>query len=282
MTDDKDPTQEVLRVWDSIASGWERHRQRLFESARSVSDWLVEAISPEPGQIVLELSAGPGETGFLVADRIGPTGRLLSTDLAPAMVDAARRGAEARGLANVEHRVMDAQSMDLPDESVDAVLSRFGLMLMPEPARALSEAHRVLRPNGRLAFAVWGPPDRNPWTVLLGMTLTQLGYQPPGDPFGPGGMFSLAPPGVALDRAAAAGFSGVRVEELPVQQRYESFEEFWDFQREVAGAFALLLRSLPGDKVDRLRSALEEAAKPFQSTDGYTFPGLALGVAASK
>src|SRR5437773_11652339 len=100
MIDEKDPTQEVLRVWDSIAPGWERHRQRLFESARSVSDWLVEAISPEPGQTVLELSAGPGKTKFLVADRIGPTGRVLSTDLAPAMVEAARKSAETRGLAN--------------------------------------------------------------------------------------------------------------------------------------------------------------------------------------
>jgi ubiquinone/menaquinone biosynthesis C-methylase UbiE len=282
MTDEKDPTQEVLRVWDSIAPGWERHREELFERARSVSDWLVEAISPEPGQTVLEVSAGPGETGFLVADRVGPSGRVESTDLAPLMVEAARRGAEARGLTNVEARVMDAQSMDLSDESVDAVLSRFGLMLMPEPARALSEAHRVLASGGRLAFAVWGPPDGNPWTVLLGMTLTQLGYQPPGDPYGPGGMFSLAPPGVAHDLTAAAGFSGVRVEELPTHQGFASFEEYWGYQSEVGGAFALMLRSLPREDVDRIRSALEEAAKPFRSDDGYTFPGLALGVAASK
>jgi SAM-dependent methyltransferase len=272
----------VLRVWDSIAPGWERHRQQVFERARSVSDWLVDAISPQPGQSVLELSAGPGETGFLVAERVGPSGRVLSTDLAPGMVEAARRGAEARGLTNVEHRVMDAQSMDLPDESVDAVLSRFGFMLMPEPARALSEAHRVLRSGGPLAFAVWGPPDGNPWTVLLGMTLTQLGYQPPGDPFGPGGMFSLAPPGVAHELVAAAGFSGIRVQELPTHQPFASFGEFWDYQREVGGAFALMLRSLPREDVDRIRSAVEEAAKPFQSDDGYTFPGLALGIVATK
>ncbi len=198
------------------------------------------------------------------------------------MVEAAGRGAAVRGLGNVECRVMDAQRMDLPDESVDAVLSRFGLMLMPEPALALSEAHRVLRPGGRLAFAVWGPPDRNPWIVLIGMTLTQLGLQPPGDPFAPGGMFSLAPPGVAEEMTAKAGFTGVQVEELLVAQRFATFDEYWDFQSEVAGSLAEMLRSLPGEDVSRLRTALEDASKPFLSTDGYEFPGLALGVAASR
>jgi ubiquinone/menaquinone biosynthesis C-methylase UbiE len=282
MTDQADPTQEVLRIWDGVAPAWERHRRRLFESLRAVSDWLIEAIEPSTGQTVLELAAGPGETGFLVAERVGSSGRVISTDLAPGMVEAARRGAEARGLGNVECRVMDAQKMDLPDATADAVLSRFGLMLMPEPARALSEAHRVLKPDGRLSFAVWGPPDRNPWIVLLGMTLTQLGHSPPGDPFGPGGMFSLAPPGVARDLAAAAGFSGVRVEEVPVVQRFETFADYWEFQSEVAGPMAAMLKGLSTDELGRLRSALEEAARPFESPGGYQFPGLAVGVAATK
>jgi ubiquinone/menaquinone biosynthesis C-methylase UbiE len=278
MTNQPDPTQEVLRTWDGIAPAWERHRERLFESLRSVSDWLVEAIAPSPGQIVLELAAGPGETGFLVAERVGPSGRVISTALAPGMVEAARRGAQARGLGNVECRVMDAQRMDLPDETVDAVLSRFGLMLMPEPGRALSEAHRVLRPGGRVAFAVWGPPDRNPWIVLLGITMMQLGHPPPGDPFGPGGMFSLAPPDIARNLTAGTGFSEVGVEELPVAQRFEGFADYWEFQSEVAGPLAVMLRSLSSEVVGQLRSALEDAAAPFLSAGGYEFPGLALGV----
>jgi ubiquinone/menaquinone biosynthesis C-methylase UbiE len=282
MTHPADPTQEVLRTWDGVAPAWERHRQRLFESFRAVSDWLIDAIAPSSGQTILELSAGPGETGFLAAERVGPSGRVISSDLAPGMVEAARRGAGTRGLGNVEFRVMDAQRMDLPDEAVDAVLSRFGLMLMPDPARALSEGNRVLKPGGRLAFAVWGPPDRNPWIVLIGMTLTQLGHQPPGDPFAPGGMFSIAPPGIAHELMAGAGFAEIRVEEIPVAQRFETFDEYWEFQREIAGSLAEMLKSLSSDDLTRFRSALEEAAAPFRSSGGYEFPGLALGVAASK
>jgi ubiquinone/menaquinone biosynthesis C-methylase UbiE len=82
-----------------LAQAWERHRAHLFEGARPVSEWLVDQIDPRPGQTILELAAGPGETGFLAAERIGTEGRLVSSDLSSGMVEAAQRGAEARGLS---------------------------------------------------------------------------------------------------------------------------------------------------------------------------------------
>src|SRR5437660_5337536 len=122
VTTGSEATQEVLRAWEGVAPAWERHRDRLFETFRAVSEWLVDAVDPQTGHTVLELAAGPGETGFLVAERVGSSGRVISTDLAPAMVAAAERGAAARRLRNVEFRVMDAQDMDLPDGTVDRVL----------------------------------------------------------------------------------------------------------------------------------------------------------------
>ena len=175
---------------DSVAPAWERYREQLFEAQRNVSQWLIDQVDPRPGQTVLELAAGPGETGFLAAERVGPTGTVISTDLGSGMVDAARRGAAARGLANVEFRVMDAQENDLANGSVDAVVCRFGIMLMPAPEMALRHARRVLRDGGRVAYAVWGPPDRNPWLAMLAMAVVQNGHQPPGDPFAAGGVFS--------------------------------------------------------------------------------------------
>ena len=114
---------------------------------------MLKALGPEPGQTILELAAGTGETGFAAARAIGPDGRLISTDFAPEMVAAARRASERLGLANVEHREMDAERMDLDDDSVDGVLCRWGYMLMADPATALAETRRVLRP-ARAAVAV--------------------------------------------------------------------------------------------------------------------------------
>jgi ubiquinone/menaquinone biosynthesis C-methylase UbiE len=281
VSEQPDQPPEVGDVAEFVASSWERHRELLFEGQRAVSEWLVDRVDPRPGQTVLELAAGPGETGFLAAERVGAHGRLISTDLSAGMIDAARRGADARGLRNVEFRVMDAQQIDLPDESVDGVISRFGVMLMPDPGAAVRGARRVLRDGGRLAYAVWGPPDRNPWlTVLVGAVL-QTGHAPPGDPFGPGGPFSLAEPDANRALLDSAGFSKVQIEDIPGAMRYDDFAHYWNVQSNVSGPLAVLIASLPADEVDAIKTALEPALAPFGSGDALSIPSLAIGISAA-
>lgn len=272
--------QASFGVCDALASAWERHRSRLFESAREVSEWLVDQIDAGPGQTVLELGAGPGETGFLAARRVGPSGRLISTDLGPAMVETARRGAQAGGLANVECRVMDAQDMDLADASVDGAICRFAVMLMPSPQKVFAEALRVLRPGRRLAYAVWGPPRRNPWLTALGTALGQTGHLAVGDAFGQGGVCSLAAPDRNRDLLVAAGFSDIRVQEIPGMMRFEDVDDYWDLQSQVAGALALLAGSLPATEVARVRDYLELILDPYASAGGYDLPFAAVVVSA--
>jgi ubiquinone/menaquinone biosynthesis C-methylase UbiE len=276
-----DPVQFGVDVGDAVASAWEQHRERIFESFRPVSEWLVDEVRPEPGQTVLELAAGPGETGFLAAERVGPEGRLISTDLAPAMVEAARRGAQARGLGNVECRVMDAQRIELADASVDAVISRFGLMLVPDPAQSLREARRVLRPGGRLAYAVLGAPDRNPWISMFMAAVAEAGHAPPGGPSVPGGPFSLSEPERNRELLRGAGFAEVRVEEMAGVMRYDSFGDYWAVQSSIGGPLALLIASLPADEVEALGAALESKLAPFRSGDAYELPSLAVVASAT-
>ena len=266
----------VVFEGDSVAAAWERHRERVFETTRPVSDWLVEHVGARPGATVLELTAGPGETGFLVAERVGGDGRVLATDLSPAMVAAAGRGVEARGLTNVECRVMDAQQLDLDDDSVDGVLSRFGVMLTPEPARVASEARRVLRPGGSLAYGVWGPADRNPWILVLAGALLQCGHVPDADPFAPGGPFSLAT--VDANRALldGAGFADVVTEELTGVMRYEDVDDYLDVQGSLAGTLAVLVASLSPDEVDAVRAALTTGCEPYRAEGGIELPWLAV------
>jgi SAM-dependent methyltransferase len=180
-------------IWQAMAAGWDRERCWMWEASRAVSEEMLKALGPERGQTILELAAGTGETGFAAARAIGPDGRLISTDFSPEMVAAARRESERLGLANVEHREMDAERMDLDDDSVDGVLCRWGYMLMADPATALAETRRVLRDGGRLSLSVWGAAERNPWASLPAKALMEHTGAPPPNPKDPG-IFAMAAP----------------------------------------------------------------------------------------
>lgn len=267
-------------VAEQVAPAWERYRDRLFEAQRALSEWMVDRTDPKPGDTILELTAGPGETGFLAAERILPGGRLISTDLSEGMVAAARRGAQARGLTNVECRRMDAQAIDLPDGSVDAVISRFGLMLLPDLANALGEIRRVLRRGGRLVYGVFGPPDRNPLLSFFAMAVAQYHQIPAGDPFGPGGPFSLADHDANRAPLEAAGFGGIEIQEIVGTAHFHSLDDYWQMQSAIGGPIAVLLARLSDDERAAIKATLATMIEPFEHDGSYDLPWVALGVTA--
>ena len=271
-----------VNEWESVASAWEANRQRVFGFFRTASDWLVEAIDPQPGEVVLDVAAGPGETGFLVAEAVGPQGRVISSDLAPTMVAAARRGAEARGLTNVECRLMDAQSLDLDDDSVDAAISRLGLMLVPDPAAAFSELRRVVRPGGRVAYAVIGAPDQNHWIALIIGALMQNGHQVmSGDPFAPGGPFSLSSPDVNAEMLRAAGFADIEIERISGAMTVVDPDDYWQTQSSLAGPAKATVERLDEDERAGVRATLAGMMAPFETEDGFALPSQLVAVRAS-
>jgi SAM-dependent methyltransferase len=273
-------TDAARATWDGLAPAWERHRSQVFEGFRPVSEWLVEHVSPQPGQTILELAAGPGDTGFLAAERLGERGRLISTDIAPGMVESARRGAAERGLGNVDFRVMDAQTLDLDDASVDGVLCRLGFMLMPDPAAAFGEARRVLRDGGHLAYAVIGSPPANQWMGLMMMTLVQRGHAPGGDPFGPGGPFALSDHDRNRALLAEAGFDEVEVTELAGAMPFESPAAYWDLLTQLGGPIPAVVAGLPADEVAEIRATVEAMVEQYSTSDGYAVPSSLVAIAA--
>ncbi|HEX7128032.1 MAG TPA: methyltransferase domain-containing protein [Thermodesulfobacteriota bacterium] len=269
------------RVWDDMAAGWETARQDLWEVSRPVSEWLVERLDPRAGETVLDLAAGLGDTGFLAARRVGETGRVLVTDFAPRMLAAARRRAAELGIANVEFRELDAERMALESECVDGVVCRWGYMLMADPAAAFGETYRILRPGGRLAFSVFGAPERNPWASLVGGILVAEKHVPPPAPGSPG-IFALSDPTRIHRLVTGAGFAPPEVAEIGIAWRFPSPDAYWWFLTEMAGALSPVLHRLaPADQAT-VRSRIDEAARPFRAGDGYTLPAVCVNVAARK
>ena len=268
-------------LWDRMASGWTKHRDFMWDATKQVGQWLVDHVDPQPGDTVLDIAAGPGASGFIAAERVGDDGKLISTDFAEAMVEAARDLGAHLGVTNAEYKTMDAEHMDLPDDSVDGIVCRWGFMLMLDPQSALKETRRVLKPGGRLAFSVWGTPADNPWVTTMGMILTMRGKPPQGDPFGPGGMFSMSEHDRIRAMVTEAGYTNVDIEDMKVAWTFDDFEAFWSFQTELAGAVAALVAELPPDEVEDLRKDLKEGLEPFRTGDGYDLPGTTINVMAS-
>jgi SAM-dependent methyltransferase len=268
-------------AWEAMAPGWERRREYLREFSQGITDWMVARLDPQPGQTILELGAGTGETGFAAARLIGERGRLISTDLPSTMVEVAKRRASELGVGNAEFRVMDAEHIELGDGTVDGILCRWAYMLMPDPAAALAESRRVLRPGGKLSLAVMGGPEQNPWASIVAKTIVGLGLIAPIDSSAPGGLFSLAEPDRLRELLASAGFDDVSIEEMEFHLRFSDFEDYWTFVLEFAGAVAILLRSLSDEERAAVRQATERATEGLRTAAGYDFPGLSINALAS-
>ena len=267
--------QQSRIAWGAVASGWHAQREVLWRASRPVSEWMVRKLDPRPGDIVLDLAAGLGDTGLMAARLVGEAGRVIVTDFTPEMIAAARRRAEELGVHNAEFWVLDAERMDLETDSVDGVLCRWAYMLMIDPHAAFAETRRVLRPGGRLTFSVWAARQRNPALSLVGTILADLGHIPPPDPEAPSA-FAMADPRYIRELVVGAGFAEPEIEEVSFRLPFADRDAYWLYLTETSASASPVLRSLPPEEQDRVREQVHEAARPFQSNEGYDFPAVCL------
>jgi SAM-dependent methyltransferase len=276
-----DYREESLQRWEGVAAGWAAMRERFQRVAMPVSRWMVDAIHPQPGHRVLELAAGLGDTGLLAAACVAPGGSVIITDGTEGMVEAARRRAEEVGATNVELRTMQAEWIDLPAASVDGVLCRFGYMLLVDPEAALRETRRVLKPGGRVALAVWGEMDRNPWFKVARDILMERELMPPPPPDSPGPM-ALAEPGAVQELLENTGFDEIEVEPLELAFEPASLDEWWEYVTTTSPGTGEAVRALTPAEHYELRDLVDAGYAPYVRDDGsLKLPALALVAAAT-
>ncbi len=284
MTDHNDPDTrraEMRERWEQAAPGWGRQAEHTREMGMPVSTWMIEQVSLQPGHRLLELAAGPGDTGLLAAELIKPGGTLICSDASEGMLEVARRRAKKFGVENVQFKQLELEWIDLPAASVDAVLCRWGFMLCLDPTAAMRESRRVLAPGGRIALAVWDLPQENPWATVFTRALIEEGFASAPDPGAPG-MFALAEPGKLQGMLEDAGFVEVLVEPVEIHRLYESFDEFWGETLDLSRMFAEALEPLSDDQREVVKSHVRSLTEPFRDGDGrLLLPGRSLVASAS-
>ncbi|MDO8185764.1 methyltransferase domain-containing protein [Conexibacter sp. JD483] len=274
---DPDELRASIRaLWERSADGWAQSNGRFTAATLAVSHWLVNAIRPQPGQHLLELAAGIGETGFLAAELIEPGGVLVSSDGAEAMVEAARARAEELGLSNVEFRPVDLEWIDARTAEFDGVLCRWGYMFAVDREAALRETRRVLRPGGRVALATWTAPERNPWAMLIREALYDAGLTDALLPPSPS-PFDLATPAILGTLLEDAGFAEIETAEVELTFPYAGVIDYFSEAVAILRPLTDLVSGLNEAQLKDLRARLEQKAAPYEHADGsLSLPGVAL------
>ena len=244
--------------WGAVAGGWQRHRAKMSAPTSVITERMVGALRPGPGDRVLDLACGVGDPAFTLAERVGPTGYVLGLDLSPEMVRAAEAWAAEHGVGNAEFRVIPSE-LELGVElgNFGAATCRLGLMFMPDPVAALRELLKALVPGGRVAVSTWGLPEHNPnFSLPIGIIARHADLPAATDA---PGLFALPTPeklGAALEDA---GFSGVEAVafETPVVKAKDA-ESYWYGLTAMAGPLVSALAPLPEERRRAIREEVVE------------------------
>jgi SAM-dependent methyltransferase len=266
--------------WTTVSSGWDAHRRHIETMKADLSAGLLTGLRLGTGAQVLELGAGTGEFSLLLAAAVGPTGRVIASDVAPGMVSLIR--ATTAAVAGIEAAEMDACDITLPDDSVTAIAFRMGLMLVDDRGVALSECRRVLAPGGRLGLAVWAAPQHNPWLTSVGMAAMMHGLVSGGPPTGPVGPFGLADPLALEELVRDAGFTEVTVAEVAAVAQFATTDEHFDTVGCLAPPLGAALAAASDESGRAVRKTAASLVSQYWTDAGLALPGRALLCLATR
>ena len=268
--------------WQDAADAWHRWGPFLGTWLGPATEAMIEMAAITEGSRVLDVAAGAGEQSLRVAERVGPDGHVLVTDIAPNLLELAAGDADQAGLTWVETRELDGEELEsLPAESFDAVVSRVGLIYLPDQQKALRGMLHTLRPGGRVSTVVYSTPEANAFfSIPVRIIRARAGLPAPlpGQP----GPFSLGAPGVLAETLERAGCTDVEVRTVPSPVELPSAAECVRFERESFGALHQMLRGLSDQEQEETWAEIEAELRQFEGPAGFSGPCEMLVGAGSK
>jgi SAM-dependent methyltransferase len=220
MTDKSSDPGEAAINWESteVAEQRSRGRARRAELQGPATELMLDLAEVRTGSRVLDVAAGTGDQTVMAAQRVGPTGYVLATDISASMLKLAADAAQEAGFTNVETRVMDAENIDLDADSFDAAICQLGLFLFSNPAKVLRAMRRVIRPGGKVAALVFSTAEKNPYQGITLGVAHRFGSAPLP-------LFSLGETDVLENTFRESGLCDVTVRALSLRRHFSSTEE---------------------------------------------------------
>jgi ubiquinone/menaquinone biosynthesis C-methylase UbiE len=254
------------------AEWWRTGQAARQQTLGAATEMMLDLAGVQPGSRVLDIAAGTGDSTLMAARRVGPTGYVLAADVSASMLNVAAEAARKEGLRNVETRVVDAENLTLDADSFDAVICRIALMLFPNPAKALTEMRRVVKPGGKAAVIVFSAIEKNPYHQIPLEIIRRLGNIPPPAPGEPW-MFALGDPRALEDLYKQAGFLNVSVQAVSIQRRFQSAAEVIRTMRNNVGDLRELMSRLKEADRELAWAEIEQKLRQFEGPHGFEAPG---------
>ncbi len=264
--------ETTRKQWDEAAEAWDRWGFLLNKWLGPSTEVMFDMMELKNGHHVLDVAAGAGEQSLAAAKRVGPSGRILATDISPKILDFASMEAKKAGFNNIDVKTMDGENLDVPAGSFDAVISRVGLIYFPDQQKALQGMKQALKEGGKIGAVVYSTPENNKFFSIPVSIIRRRAKLPPPLPGQPG-PFSLGNPGVIEEVFAKAGFRQIQTRSIPSPVILPSAKECVRFEKESFGALHQMMVSLsPDEKEDTWQEIHNELSKFENGSKGFAGP----------
>jgi SAM-dependent methyltransferase len=252
------PTQRA-EAWNDIANGWHEWTPAMHNWYLPATDLMLNLAHIGTGDRVLDIAAGDCDQTIEAAKRVGPEGHVLAIDLAADMLEIGARVARDSGLRQIETRVMDAENLGLPEASFDAAICRFGLMLMPDPIKALREVGRVLVNGSRFSAVVYADRGDPEFVTAMSVVRRLLGLGP-----NPSSVTDLGTPEAVQRTLEGGGLRDVESHLLHLSVRLDSAHACVRYLKGTSPTLANLISPMPVDSQTKAWKAVEAALARFE------------------
>jgi len=263
--------ETTRQQWQAAAQSWNDWGALLHAWLGPATEVMLDMAAIGPGHRVLDVAAGAGDQTLQAAERVGPSGYVLATDISSNILQFAARNAQRAGHRNVETKVTDGETLEVSEGSFDAVISRVGLIYFPDQQKALAAMKQALKPGGRVAAIVYSTAENNKFFSLPVSIIRRRANLPPPLPGQPG-PFSLGSPGVLEGELSKAGFGNVRTCTVAAPVELKTASECVRFERESFGALHQMLSGLDDAGKESAWQEIEQALQQFERPSGFEGP----------